>query len=320
MVNQGEYPQKNRFIRFFISNRSFCVRLSWVRRIRNAYELISDWDLESDNGSNIIYDSIDECPIIKLNEIAEYSNSHNIYKKILILNLGEKCFGILVDTVEDIFDALSDQIFDIPHFVGEKAIKYFDEIVYYKENLMLVCSPLMIYKNTLEGEHSISDSIMICHEAYGQSDLSIAYHRQKKIVIFTPDNQGGLLYGLSITQVPQILQRSSTLFMPGSADYIHGVVEWRSMILPVIDISFCVEKKRSNIDGECRMVIVRLISRPIYIAIVAQDQILIQSFPLSDDLFGYHSGLNLEYAIEKFLYKNQTLVIPDIDRIVVSSK
>ena len=309
-----------RFIRCIIDGDEFCIRMSWVRRIRNASDSEFNNSLGVEDCFNSLSTDIDNCPIIKLDGILNYSTDESIQRKVLVLRLDSGYFGILVDTVEDIFEISSSHIFDIPAMVGSEAIRYFDEVVYYKNKLIISFSPSRICSFLLSDlENSMINVDKYSNILY-QASLSIAHHRQKKLVIFTPGSQGEILYGLSITQIPQILQLSSILSIPGSLDYISGLIEWRGIILPVIDISLCIEKKRTDIDGDCRIIVVRLVSKPIYIAIVIQSHILIQSFPVLHGLYEQETKLDKKSVIKQFQFKHKILVVPDVDNIVLSDE
>ena len=316
MSPQTDRLQPFRFIRCIVAGDEFCIRMSWVRRIRDAFHSEYNSSLGIDDQFNGLSTDIDNCLVVKLDGILNYPDDESIQRKVLVLRLDDGYFGILVDTVEDIFEVSSDQIFDIPAMVGAEALKYFDEVVYYKNKLVLSFSPLSIYSFLSLEPNIASMSIDDNSRGFYQTNLSIAHHRQKKIVIFTPGSQGEILYGLSITQIPQILQLSSILSIPGSLDYISGLIEWRGIILPVIDISLCIEKKKTDINGDCRIIVVRLVSKPIYIAVVIQSHILIQSFPILQRLDEQDLVFDKGSVIKQFQFQDKILVIPNVDSIV----
>jgi chemotaxis signal transduction protein len=113
------------------------------------------------------------------------------------------------------------------------------------------------------------------------------------------------------------LRLSPVLLVPGSEEYICGIIEWRGIILPIIDLTFCVEKKKSDIKSDGKILVVRLTSLPLYIGIIIQSQVIIQSIPIKRDLDRQDNLLSIESIHQQFKFKNKTLVIPNIDKMVI---
>jgi chemotaxis signal transduction protein len=113
------------------------------------------------------------------------------------------------------------------------------------------------------------------------------------------------------------LQSLPVLHVPSSEEYLIGIIEWRGLILPVIDISYCVEKKRSKVESDGRILVVRLVKTPLYIAIMIQSQVTIQSFPIKQDLYKFDNLPNILSIHKSFKIQDQLLVVPDIDNIVM---
>lgn len=308
-----------RFIRCIIAGEVYCVRMSWVRGIRNVNEL----NINSGSSQKIGWLSTEtgSCPVMSLNEnLNRSSNISNESKKVLMFGVPCGSFGILVESVENIFAASTENIFSIPPIICGSTLCYFDEAVYYEKKLILSLSPVSIYTKFYSNKETLFPCKNADNYGHSQVNLSISNNVQKKIVIFSTTVEQSLLYGLSITQIPQILQLSSVLSLPGSEIYISGIIEWRNIILPVIDLSFCIERKKSNIETNGRILIVRLTSLPFYTAIIIQSQIIIQSFPIMRDLYEHDHALKIDSVHRQFKYKDKMLVVPDIDKIIMDNK
>jgi chemotaxis signal transduction protein len=291
--------------------------MSWVRGLRHLNELDSHKEkvLRNSIGSLLIENYI--CPVMNLNE--QLKSSVHIQtrpQKVLIFRIDNRYFGILVDSVENKFQVAENHIFQIPEIVGGSAFNYFDEVIGCDEQLILSLSPKAIYSTfNIENKEKLHNKAVI--KSYNELvKISIANHRQKKIVIFTTNSETNVFYGLSITQIPQILQLSSILSVPGSENHIIGIIEWRGLILPVIDIALSVEKQRTKIENDGRILVVRLARSAIYVAIVIQPHVLIQNFPITQDLFYLDVDSKIDSVHRQFKYRKKVLVIPNIDNMV----
>jgi purine-binding chemotaxis protein CheW len=292
--------------------------MSWVRGIRNLYDLNANPDASESQVIGWLSTDTGPCPVISLDKYLNKSTEfNNQSKKILLFRIPHGLFGILVDSVENIFQVAVNRVFSIPRIVGGFALHCFDEAIYYESHLILALSPLSIYSKVYLNRLTSLNHKNLTTSDYSLLNISIANHRQRKIVIFTTATDDSVLYGLSITQIPQILQSLPVLHVPSSEEYLIGIIEWRGLILPVIDISYCVEKKRSKVESDGRILVVRLVKTPLYIAIMIQSQVTIQSFPIKQDLYKFDNLPNILSIHKSFKFQDQLLVVPDIDNIVM---
>ena len=254
--------------------------------------------------------------MICLGHILSDSN-HVKFNKVLIFNVDDSIFGIIVDSVENIIEVPVRNIFSIPWAVGGSAFHCFDEIVNWEGTYKLSLSPASIY-NKLYLNHNTDRNIDLLHESNCLPiKFSISDKMRKKILIFSTADEELIVYGLSITQIPQVLQLTSILPIPGSEIYIAGVVEWRGIILPILDLSLYIEGRKTEIRGNDRILVVRLVSLPLYIGIVIRPQIFIQDIPIKQHLYQDDKGFELNPTISQYKLRDQTLVIPDIDKIII---
>jgi chemotaxis signal transduction protein len=293
--------------------------MSLVRYIRNANEV--KINVETHQNEIKLFNEPDYCPVINLaDDLCYSSNINHQSSKVLIFNILNSLFGILVQSVVDIIEVSADHTYTIPHMLCESNIRHFDEVIYYRNQYLLCLSPLSIYRKFYPNQkvQSYSQNRDVINQDTVR--ISIADTMQKKIMIFSTTTDYSLFYGLSITQIPQILQLSSILKVPGTDISICGIIVWRGMILPIMDLSFCIEKKKSDIRVDGRILVVRLISVSLYIGIIVQPQIAIHNLTIQHELDGQDKLLRIESAHRQFKYKNKPLIIPDIDQVVLTNK
>lgn len=316
MIHRQESSHMLRFVRCVISGATHCIRMSWVRSITNVYES----NITHDASKELLFASIhdEKYPVINLSyHFYNYKIESSGFEKILLLNVEDTYFGILVESIEGIIEVSSHKIHPIPKIVGGGAIDYFDSIIILQDEFILSLSPDTIYVRFCSTEHNI---FKCKNEDKIQSPVRFAFkdNIQKKLILFKTDAEQKLTYGLSITQIPQILQMSKIFPIPRSESFVLGVVEWRGIVLPVINISLCMGGAKSEIRTDSRLLIVRLTLSHLYVALPILSHITIHSLPLNKKIFHDSESLHASAVCEKFNYEGEQLIIPNIDKVVLS--
>ncbi len=195
------------------------------------------------------------------------------------------------------------------------SLVFFENIVNLEKKYILSISPGTIYDRFYlnKDPNMLSVPADTSHYSVGfLSNKSI----QKKMVLFRTGPDQDLIYGLSVTQVPQILQISKIFPIPGAAAFVLGVTEWRGIVVPVIDISFIMGEKKPEVGAAGRFLIVRLTSSHSYIALPIFSQIAIHHLPLDDKITRKEDCDEVSTMYEQFDYMDKTLVVPNIDELI----
>lgn len=130
--------------------------------------------------------------------------------------------------------------------------------------------------------------------------------KEKQVVIFELINQ---IYGIDISNVLEIIRPQAMTIIPGSPDYVEGIINLRGQIIPIIDLAKRF-KLQINIKTDDRIIVVveaektklgLLVDRVLGVQKI--DPALIQPPPVLID------GINTQYLIGTVLMNNQLLIL-----------
>jgi len=134
--------------------------------------------------------------------------------------------------------------------------------------------------------------------------------KEKQVVIFDLINQ---IYGVDISNVLEIIRPQAMTIIPGSPDYVEGIINLRGQIIPIIDLAKRF-KLQTNIETDDRIIVVveaektklgLLVDR--VLGVQKFDPALIQPPPVLID------GINTQYLIGTVLMNNQLLILLNIN-------
>jgi chemotaxis signal transduction protein len=107
--------------------------------------------------------------------------------------------------------------------------------------------------------------------------------------------------------------------LPGAAPHVLGVVEWRGVPIAVIDLPGLMGDTSAAVATEGRLLIVRVPTQRLCIGLPIQPQVSIRTLPLSHYLIDSPMPLQKSLVRGTFSLDSITLVIPDIDGMLVPS-
>ncbi|GAB6273936.1 MAG: chemotaxis protein CheW [Peptococcaceae bacterium] len=134
--------------------------------------------------------------------------------------------------------------------------------------------------------------------------------KEKQVVIFDLINQ---IYGVDISNVLEIIRPQAMTIIPGSPDYVEGIINLRGQIIPIIDLAKRF-KLQTNTETDDRIIVVveaekiklgLLVDR--VLGVQKFDPALIQPPPALID------GINTQYLIGTVLMNNQLLILLNIN-------
>ncbi len=137
--------------------------------------------------------------------------------------------------------------------------------------------------------------------------------KEKQIVTFELVNQ---FYGVDISNILEIIRPQAMTIIPGSPDYVEGIINLRGQIIPIIDLAKRF-KLQTNIETNNRIIVVveaekiklgLMVDRVLGVQKI--DPALIQPPPALID------GINTQYLIGTVLMDNQLLVLLNLNFIL----
>ena len=310
--------QALRFIRCRAGDEVYCLRMSWIRSIRR----MEDLQRQTGEGTTIGHITIDgqNVPVFYLTtHLLKPSDAIPLTGKILVLNTAPCPWGMVVDEVENVIQAGENAIFPLPPMVGHPAAAWYECIVHAEGEMELALAPnglqpdmsaelnnLLPFEPTLDMLHSVAQ-------------VSVSSDTRGKIVLFSVAPDVGITFGISLTQVPQILQPLPIIPLPGAESHILGLAKWRGVPLAVIDLLRCMGVDSSPVTSDGRLLIVRVPSQRLCIGLLIQPHVSIRTLPLDHDITDSPVSLKESLIRGKFSFGDTTLVIPDIDGMLVPS-
>jgi chemotaxis signal transduction protein len=318
MIHRHEPSQALRFIRCTAAGETYCLRMLWIRGIRRIEELQQQQDIsgvvgwiESDDGPIPVF-----CLAAQLHPSQEITPRSG---KILVLNTSPRPWGMLVDDVDNVIQVETEALFPIPPMVGPLARAWFEGVVKLARDLELVLAPegLQPETPTASSQPLLFDQTLdIIHSV---ASVSMERGSQRKILLFSTSPDSDFAFGLSLTQVPQIIQPLPILPLPGAVPHVLGIAEWRGVPLAIIDLSGFMGDTSAAVATDGRLLIVRVPTQRLCIGVPIQPQVSIRTLPLSHQLISGPTPLQESWIRGKFNLDNATLVIPDIDGMLVPS-
>jgi chemotaxis signal transduction protein len=148
--------------------------------------------------------------------------------------------------------------------------------------------------------------------------VSTAAGARGKMVLFSTAPDQRFMFGLSLSQVPQILRPLPLTPVPGATPEVLGLVEWRNVPLAVLDLSRRLGGPAAPMTPDGRLLIARAAHTRAFVGLAIRSQIRIHSLPMAHRVSTRHVPLQESLLRGRFELKNDMLLIPDIDRLLVT--
>jgi len=123
-------------------------------------------------------------------------------------------------------------------------------------------------------------------------------------------------YGIEITKVQEIILVGDITRMPQTPDYIKGLINLRSMVIPIVDLRSRFGMQPQEATDDTRIMVVNVAGKTIGIVVDAVSKVL----RINDDQISPPpptvAGLGQEYLTGLVKLDDRLLIMLDIDRIL----
>lgn len=132
---------------------------------------------------------------------------------------------------------------------------------------------------------------------------------EEQVVVFLLGNEE---YGISISQVREIIQHEGATKIPNRSNYMEGIINLRGKIIPLVDLS--VKFRTETVDAvKLRAIIIETAGQELGIIVDAVTEVLklddseIESVPVTAASYDYVRGLGKK--------NGRLLILLDVERL-----
>ena len=124
-------------------------------------------------------------------------------------------------------------------------------------------------------------------------------------------------YGIEITKVQEIILMGEITRVPQSPDYIKGLINLRSTVIPIVDLRLRFRLSQEPATDETRIMVVNVANKTIGIIVDAVSEVLRISQEQIAPPPPTVAGLGHEYLTGLAKLDDRLLILLDIDKILV---
>ncbi len=354
MFNPSNPTRTLYLIRCTIGHETYGLDMSWVRSIQRIDRLLITSGEETNETGFIgwLPSNEGDIPVYHMaGRLGQpYSGStDNDQQRIIVLpspapftngprEKGQP-WGLLVDSVSRVIQTSTDNFSLMPPLAIDPTTNYFEGVIRHNESLILFLSPEWLHP------HASSPLGMAqTHQEMGQSaknpvtlqpkngqkrhanssvrPQSVKTKSGQLMVFSTTMPQPGeraLSFGLSITQVPELLRPLPLVPVPTAPSFILGLVNWRNYPVPVIDLDTrlgLTPSPSQPLNEQTRLMIVRGVGQNKFVSFPIQPGIRALQLPVAHQPSS--RTLSLEPGLTHGMVElaQETLVIPNITRLL----
>ncbi|MBL8150374.1 MAG: chemotaxis protein CheW [Blastocatellia bacterium] len=294
MLIRSETLRATEMVSFEIGKNRYLIAASYIESVKEA-------------------DAVERLPFAVFNlgsNFGEFSE-HAANLKIIVLNTRGHRWGFLVERVSQVMGVYKDSFYQIPQIALPKE-GFFRQVAQIERHLVLCIEPEKLF-DFYNGKTPDQTANMLATKQPKASSVLSASETQnssQKLFLFSADGSE-TFFGLSIKQVIEVIPSEQVCRVPYSSPMILGLVLWRSLPVPVLDIG---SKFGLALKSE-RLVIVRIGNEQF--ALPASTNIKLQPLPFR---YGKYSDKRFDessvYGV--FEMDRGVLVIPKLENLVAA--
>lgn len=126
---------------------------------------------------------------------------------------------------------------------------------------------------------------------------------------------GGETYGIEITRIREIILMGAITQVPETPPYVKGLINLRSMVIPVIDLRSRFSLPENELTDESRIVVLNVGHRTIGIIVDSVNEVLRVSADQISPAPPTVASLGNEYMTGLVRLKEELLILLDVDKL-----
>jgi chemotaxis signal transduction protein len=229
-------------------------------------------------------------------------------------------WGLLVDRIVGRLSATSDALFPLPQAIG-KAGGFFSRVAVLEERILLVLAPESLRNaSTSEAEGVQGDELETPLPSGLKKSISPPRRQRGQLVLFRtgvpPEGEPSYSFGLSITQVAEILRPSVSAPIPGARRGVLGLLPWRGRPLALLDLNEKLGLTRARPVAEGRFLVVKSRRWNEYVAWAVESDVRLLSLPVATWPAAAPAPIDAGLVLGQFELPGETIVIPALDSLL----
>ena len=149
-------------------------------------------------------------------------------------------------------------------------------------------------------------------ESRGMENTFSEVHGTMQLVSFTLAKE---LYGIEITKVREIILITEITQIPETPDFLKGLINLRSMVIPVIDLRVRFGLPEGELNDESRIMVIQACGKTIGIMVDAVSEVLRVKHDQIAPPPPTVAGLGHDYLNGLVKLDDRLLILLDIDKI-----
>lgn len=177
--------------------------------------------------------------------------------RVLVLDVGGKVTGIVVDRVSEVLSVSSSDIEAPPAVIQDMDVAFLNGMVKLNDGKRIIMALNLSSIVTVEQMEDIKqEALTIAATAATRTDSGVRTEiREDQLVTFLLGQEE---YAFDIMHVKEIIRVQKITALPNVADYIEGVVAIRNHMLPIINMRMFFGLENIPINDQVRIIIVDL--------------------------------------------------------------
>lgn len=311
-----------KILAFRAEDETYCIDINLVSSIQSMNELVHNAETTSPlgwiniPGATVAVHTFAEC--------MNMAGSWSLAKGQVLVIRTSKPWGLGVERVLNVFELDEAEIHRFPDFAQNKALMYYKGMINRPDGYMPYLDldkidPYLDRPEIIEDEAPKKRRDVVRPTARTPR-LSADDKISGRLLIFkvweSDEGYDDITFGLSVAQIIQITEILDAKLVPSLPPFVLGIANWRGIPIPIIDLALRLGYETSPVYSNGRTLIVRdtetgqLFGFPIRPAVKAVD------LPIDYKKNEKEVSFDSYYARGVFVYENELLVIPDLNRLV----
>lgn len=307
-----EPKQSNQFVRMIVGGQTYCLDIASVRGILGNDAIQQESRTQGSLG--FVPTGAGLVPIWHLRErLHGVVEAKEVIGPIILLNSQIAPWGICVDRLQGSIVVQMEDRFPLPDVIQNTAAPFFGEVLHCESGWHLVLKPDCLHPQAPPQKKEMVPlpvSLSRTEPVSGQGG---------KLFHFTTvpfsESELSLRFGVSLTQVVEILDPLPVTLVPTAPSYISGVAGWREGVLPVVKLSQALGFDFPDQTTPPRLLVVRTPQGKKLMGIPIQRDAKVQNLPLATQPFRGELPLQSRFLRTICEWEGSLLLIPDLDQL-----